>query len=154
MMLYLVQHGLAEMADVDPLRPLSAKGRRDVERMALTLGKTGLRVGAIRHSTKLRARQTAGLLAARLLRGGAAQEASGLAPNDPVEAWIPTLAVAGTDTMLVGHQPFMGRLVAELVCGRSSSPVLAFQPGMVAALERNGSDGWVLAWALPPWVLQ
>jgi phosphohistidine phosphatase len=113
-----------------------------------------LRVGAIRHSSKLRARQTAGLLAARLLPGGEAEEASGLAPNDPVETWIPTLAVTGIDTMLVGHQPFMGRLVAELICGRSSSRVLAFQPGMVAALERSGSDGWVLAWALPPSVLQ
>jgi phosphohistidine phosphatase len=36
------------------------------------------------------------------------------------------------DTLLVGHLPFMGQLVANLVGGAGERQVAAFQPGSLA----------------------
>ncbi len=59
--------------------------------------------------------------------------------------------------MVVGHLPFMGRLVSHLVAGSEKANVAAFQPGTVACLERAGGDedggGWALAWMVRPELL-
>ena len=47
MRLYIVQHGDAVAKDVEPERPLSEKGRADIERLAGFLSGTGVRVGRI-----------------------------------------------------------------------------------------------------------
>ena len=57
------------------------------------------------------------------------------------------------DTLLAGHQPFMGRLVTVLVAGREDPAVLAFQPGSIACLERNPAGGWEIVWMLRPELL-
>ena len=59
MKLYLVQHGQAESKSVDPTRPLTGKGRQEVERVAKVAGQMHLQVRQIRHSGKTRADQTA-----------------------------------------------------------------------------------------------
>ena len=64
MRLYLVQHGDALPEQVDPERPLSAEGRRDVEAVARLLASAGTRAVRVAHSGKLRAQQTAEVLAA------------------------------------------------------------------------------------------
>jgi phosphohistidine phosphatase len=66
MRLYLVQHGEAVAEDVDPARPLSATGQSDVTKVARFLAASGLSVSQVLHSGKLRAEQTAALLAAAL----------------------------------------------------------------------------------------
>ena len=66
MHLYLVQHGAAKSEAEDPHRGLTNEGRRDVERMAHSLAPLRLGLGRIEHSEKLRARQTAEILTARL----------------------------------------------------------------------------------------
>ena len=62
MRLYLVQHGDAVPERLDPERPLSAAGRREVEAVARLLAGAGARVAHVVHSGKLRAQQTAELL--------------------------------------------------------------------------------------------
>jgi len=57
------------------------------------------------------------------------------------------------DTLLAGHQPFMGRLATALIAGREDPPVLAFQPGSIACLDRNPAGGWEIAWMLRPELL-
>jgi phosphohistidine phosphatase len=54
MRLYLVQHGDAIPERVDPERPLSAEGRRDVEAVARLLASAGTRAVRVAHSGKLR----------------------------------------------------------------------------------------------------
>jgi phosphohistidine phosphatase SixA len=57
---YLVQHGLAESADDDPLRPLTGEGADDVSRVArLATSRLGVQAERIVHSGKTRARETA-----------------------------------------------------------------------------------------------
>jgi phosphohistidine phosphatase SixA len=63
MRLYLVQHGDAVPERLDPERPLSASGRREVQAVARLLADTGVRAAHVVHSGKLRAQQTAELLA-------------------------------------------------------------------------------------------
>ena len=161
MKLYLVQHAEAVPAEDNPDRPLSDKGRTDVQRVASFLARS-VRVGRIVHSPKTRARDTAVLLAQVLGPGGVVEEAaSGLAPNDSVEIAADFIAGWSDDTMVVGHLPFMDRLASRLVAGSEEANVAAFQPGTVVCLERADGDedgdgdggGWALAWMVRPELL-
>ena len=153
MKLYLVQHAEAVPAEDDPDRPLSDKGRTDVRRVASFLARS-VRVDRIVHSPKMRARDTAVLLAQVLGPGGVVEEAaSGLAPNDSVEVAVDLIAGWSADTMVVGHLPFMDRLASRLVAGSEEANVAAFQPGTVACLERADDGGWALAWMVRPELL-
>ncbi len=51
--------------------------------------------------------------------------------------------------MLVGHMPFMGRLVSRLLAGSAERAPVQFPPAGVACLRR-APDGWVLEWRLGP----
>ncbi len=153
MRVYLVQHGEAVPADENPDRPLSDKGRTDVRHVASFLARS-VRVGRIIHSPKMRARDTAVLLAQALGPGGLVEEAaSGLAPNDSVEVAADLIAGWSDDTMMVGHLPFMDRLASRLVAGSEEANVAAFQPGTVVCLERADGGGWALAWMVRPGLL-
>ena len=150
MRLYLVQHGEAVDKTVDPERPLSEQGREDVMAMAGRLSDAGVRVERVWHSGKLRAAETAGLLAKAMFKSGGAEAISGISPNDDVVAFAQDADVWDQDTLVVGHLPFMGRLVAHLVMGNADAPLVAFRPGTVACLERDSHGGWLLLWMLRP----
>jgi len=153
MRVYLVQHGEAHPESASPDRELTPRGRSDVERIAALLGNCGVRVAKMYHSGKTRARQTAELLAARVAPGVMAEQLAGINPNDAVEPMVERLRSWSEDVFVVGHQPFMGKLVALLVAGRSESRVVAYEPGSVACLERDAEDHWVLVWMLRPELL-
>jgi len=59
MHLLLVHHGDAVGPEVDPQRPLSARGRLAVERLAASAASRGAKPAVVWHSGKLRAKQTA-----------------------------------------------------------------------------------------------
>ena len=63
MKLYLVQHGEAKSKDEDEKRPLTDQGRQGVERVAAFLKGAGVETKRVIHSGKLRAEQTAEILA-------------------------------------------------------------------------------------------
>jgi phosphohistidine phosphatase len=150
MRLYLVQHGDAAPEQVDPRRPLSETGRRQVDAVGRLLADASVRVARIVHSGKDRAQQTAELLAAALASGGAVETMPGLAPNDPVEPVAHTVAELDGDTMLVGHLPFMARLAARLVAAEEGLAVVAFVPGTVLCLEPAAEGRWTIAWMIRP----
>jgi phosphohistidine phosphatase len=150
MKLYLVQHGEAVDKDVDPERPLSEQGREDVTAVAGRLADAGVRVDRLWHSGKARAEQTAGLLAKAVCRGCRPEAITGIMPNDDVTAFAQDADVWDQDTLVVGHLPFVGRLVAHLLVGDATVPLVAFRPGTVACLERDGDGKWLLHWLLRP----
>jgi phosphohistidine phosphatase len=153
MRLYLVQHGDALPKELDPERPLSAAGRGDVQRIASFLSQAGIRVSRIMHSGKKRAEQTAGLLAASVGTSGRLERATGIDPLDPTDAFARTVNEWTEDTMVVGHLPFMGKLVSRLIAGDEAVPTVAFQPGTVACLEREDEGRWTIAWMIRPELL-
>ncbi len=150
MKLYLVQHGEALPKEVDSERPLSDQGRHDAERLARFLAVRGVRVSRVWHSGKTRARQTAELLAATVAPGEKAEARAGLAPKDPTETFAEKLAAWREDAMVVGHLPFMARLVTRLVTKSDDGRMVAYLPGSLVCLERDDDGAWAIAWMLRP----
>lgn len=153
MKLYLAQHGAALAKEVDPQRPLSESGREAVRAMAGLLKDAGVQVERVWHSGKARAEQTAQLLARSVLPRGTIEKVGGIAPNDDVEGFVSDVDVWEQDTLVVGHLPFLSRLVARLVAGDVEREMVAFQPGSLVCLERRDIDHWVVLWMLRPDIL-
>ena len=152
MRLYLVQHGEALSADDDPARPLSEAGRRDVAALAQFLEASRLSVPRVVHSGKLRAEETAALLAPALAPTASIESQAGLAPNDSATDFARRAESWHADHLVVGHLPFMDRATAYLVTGAESPGVVAFRPGSIVCLERD-DDSWRLAWMVRPELL-
>ena len=149
MLVYLVRHGEAISELVDPIQPLSERGRAGVERVARQTARVGLAVAEIRHSSKRRARETAEILARHLTPTPDLKEVDWLAPTaDPGMAQDAALSAA-EPLMLVGHLPHMARLASLLLTGNPNREVVRFRNATVVCLERV-EDDWVLLWALGP----
>jgi phosphohistidine phosphatase len=127
--LYLVQHGAAKTETEDPKRPLTDEGRRAVERMADFLSKLQPSLDRIEHSGKLRAKETAEILAAQLRPTEGTREIPGIAPNDDVEPMRARLQKESKNIMLVGHLPYLSRLAARLLGLGADRTVVEFQMG-------------------------
>jgi len=153
MKLYLVQHGAACAKEVDPERPLTDEGRADVERLAVFLGQSGVRAGRVIHSGKLRAEQTAQCLAAVVAPEVAIESSGIINPNDNPRAFDWQSGSWDHDTLVVGHLPFMAKLVAHLVNDDENRPVAAFQPGSMVCLERQDGSDWQINWMIRPELL-
>ena len=148
MKLYLVQHGEACSKEINPDRPLTDQGKTDIERLAALLKQAGIRVERVIHSGKLRAEQTAEHLA-KAIAPGVELETSGLIdPNDNPKAFDWQSESWDTDTLIVGHLPFMAKLVSHLVIEDENRPITAFQPGSVVCLEQNNDVHWQINWMI------
>jgi phosphohistidine phosphatase len=151
MNIWLVRHGNAVSDTVDPERPLSAEGRREVEAVARVLTRAGgIRPAAVIHSGKTRARQTAEILAGALGVAEALEQADGLAPEADPAVWAKRLEKR-SDVMLVGHLPHMEGLVALLVGAPTDAAPARLITGSVVCLTREGRHGpWSIAWMVTP----
>ena len=145
MMLFLVQHGESVPKEIDEDRPLSDAGTEDVERMAERLGAAGVKVARVAHSGKTRAKQTAQLLASAVCVGSSPVMLAGLAPLDPVVGIAAQAGKWTDDTLLAGHQPFMSKLAAYLLCGDEEGVRIGFVPGTAVCLERDQEGSWSLS---------
>ena len=154
MKLLLVQHGEACAKDVDPERPLTDRGRADVRRLGRFLADAGIRVERVIHSGKLRARQTAEELGARIAPDTRPEESGLINPKDNPKAFDWQSGSWDHNTLVVGHLPFMARLVAHLVTGQESRVINAYLPGSVACLEQDVDGGWSIAWMIRPELLR
>lgn len=150
MRLYLVQHGAALAKQEDPARALSSQGVQEVTRMAAMLAAAGVSVARIWHSGKRRAEQTATILAKPLLSEGSIERVSGIDPLDPVQEFIADADVWQEDTLVVGHLPFLSRMVSLLLTGDPERELVAYLPASVVCLERGDSGQWILLWMLRP----
>jgi phosphohistidine phosphatase len=150
MKLYLVQHGEACSKEVDPGRPLTDGGREDIERLAEFLRRAGIEVERVIHSGKLRAAQTADLLAAAVAPMVELEVNDHLHPNDDPRLIDWHAETGGRDTMLVGHLPFMARLVSLLLGEDPDRPIAAYRPGSVVCLESGTGGGWQIDWMVRP----
>jgi len=150
MRLYLAQHGEAVSKEIDPARPLSEKGKTDVSKIAKFLKEKGIRPDIIWHSTKKRAIQTAQILAESITPKEEIIEKHGLAPNDPVDKLHQELSSENKDLMIIGHLPFLQKLISLLLTGSEIREVVGFSPGGVICFEREDGGSWHLIWAITP----
>ena len=153
MFLYLVQHGEAVTKEKDPERPLSSTGVVDVNKVAgFVAGNCGIVVGTkIHHSGKLRARQTAEIIAGALKLPGP-ELGDNLNPRDDPAVWQSRLSESLHDQVLIGHLPYMSRLVSQLLTGDPERGVVKFRMGGIVALRRE--EGlWSLQWMVVPEII-
>ncbi len=152
MKLYLVQHGDALAKDVDSDRPLSNVGHAEVGQLAELL--TGhMSVSRVLHSGKTRAQQTAEIFTAIIAGEFPVEAISGIGPNDPVEKFANQLMDWDEDILVIGHLPFMARLVSLLVTGSEDMGVISFTPGSIVYLESIDDGHFQVQWMLRPELL-
>ena len=150
MRVYLVQHGQAKSKDEDPKRPLTQKGIMEVRRMAAFIKPLGLKVGAVWHSDKLRAVETAEFLGKAVGATDGVAQRNDMGPDADIQPILAQLTAGGADLMLIGHMPFLSKLAGKLLDGSESSQPVAFTQGGVVCLNQEIGGQWQLAWALTP----
>ena len=153
MKLYLVQHGEAVAKEDDPDRPLSEKGITDVKRIARALAQANVAVERVIHSGKLRAQQTAEILASEIAPGVQPEIHDQIRPNDNPGTFDLLSANRNNDIMVVGHLPFMAKLVSLLVADDDGLTLVAYKPGSIVCLQRIEVDNWQINWMLRPELL-
>ncbi|MGA8656901.1 MAG: phosphohistidine phosphatase SixA [Chthoniobacterales bacterium] len=153
MRLYLVQHGESKSEKEDPQRRLTDKGIGEAQNVANFLRPLKLAVDAVWHSGKARAQQTGELLAEAVGARDRLVQREGLGPKDQVATTKEALEQAGGDVMIVGHLPFLGKLVALLVTGSEENEIVEFHFGSVVCIERREDGNWKVAWMIRPALL-
>jgi phosphohistidine phosphatase len=156
MHVYVVQHGQALPKEEDPERPLSDAGRAEVERVAKHLaGRLGqamtIPIAEVHHSGKLRAQQTAEILAQRIAQNATLRAIEGLSPNDDpriIADRLEARRAEGTALMLVGHLPHLQRLAGLLIAGSADARPIRFRNAGVVRLSWDGR--WSADWVLWP----
>jgi len=148
--LYLVQHGEAKRKEEDSARPLTDRGREEVERVASYAAKIGVKVKRILHSGKLRAQQTAEIMAKHLKPPKGVEKTDGLEPLADPKAWAERLKKVEENLMLVGHLPHLSRLTSLLLTDREDVELVAFRMGGIVCLERDEEGKWRVQWIIRP----
>jgi phosphohistidine phosphatase len=153
MLLHLLRHAHAGVPEAwdgpDAARPLSEKGRAQTERLGSFLADIAFRTDAVITSPKLRAAQTAEIVAGHLAVEVAVDERLGGGLD--LEALEAVLAGArGPERpVVVGHDPEFSELLA-ILCDAANVPM---RKGALARIEvdrplRPGSG--TLRWLIPP----
>jgi phosphohistidine phosphatase len=160
MNLYLLRHGIA----VDPgtagyasdsERPLTAKGRSRLRAVARAMKQLDLDFDLILSSPLLRAKQTAEIIAKALKLRKPLVLADDLAPAGNPRLLIQQVTrfrPEPASVLLVGHEPYLGKLMALLAAGNTSLEI-DFKKGGLCKLEaeflRYGRCA-KLVWLLTP----
>lgn len=135
---WIMRHGEAadpDQAASDAERALTELGRRQVAGLARWLMARTAPPERILHSSLKRARQTANIFAEEFQSADLLQESPTMSPGMTAQRLLQELA-ATTDSrvLCVGHQPDIGRCVAEMISGgRFTIP-----PGFCAAVTFSG----------------
>jgi phosphohistidine phosphatase len=148
MAIFLVQHGLSLPKDQDPQKGLSDQGRADTIRIAEVAKAYAIPVSKIVHSGKKRAEQTAVIFNETLGVKNPCERIDGIKPLDDVNIFADRIDPQ-SNAMVVGHLPFMERLVSLLTTGTLDFRVYKFQNSGIVCLENEDGD-WFIKWTLNP----
>jgi phosphohistidine phosphatase len=147
MKIYFIQHGLALPREKNPDRPLSAQGEAQTQRTAEYLKSRGIKVDAIWHSKKIRASQTAQIVA-ESVDCKKIQARDDMNPSDAVKKLAKELSDSKMDIMLVGHLPFLQKLAGLLLTGSEKNDIIAFKNSGILSLDYE--EKWKIEWLVPP----
>lgn len=119
MELYLMQHGANLSSDIDPAKPLSPVGIDVSAKAARMLKSLGAVPGLIATSPKLRARQTATVVARELGYPESAIEVlEALSPSAKPETTFESLRRRAdvSPALVIGHMPHLAHFINLLAC--------------------------------------
>lgn len=148
MAIFLVQHGMSLSRDQDPEKGLSEKGKAKTAQIARVARDYEIQVSTIVHSGKKRARQTAEIFKQVFELKQACAQRDTLNPLDDVLAFGDGLD-PDSNMMVVGHLPFMERLVSYLTTGSRDLKIYQFQNSGIVCLDRD-RETWFIKWTLNP----
>jgi phosphohistidine phosphatase len=137
MILYILRHAIAEQRDVgaypdDSLRPLSAKGKNKMVKIAEHLKDMGVQIDLILTSPYVRAHETARIVQeAYNLKKKQLVLSDHLTPSGFAKDLIAEIneKYLLDNLMLVGHEPYLSDLIAVLVSG---------DPAMSVTMKKGG----------------
>jgi phosphohistidine phosphatase len=146
--LYVLQHGEAVPKEIQPDRPLSEQGIRDVRILARHMQNMGVQLQNVFHSGKLRAQQSARLITETISPEIQPVQTEGLNPNDDPSVIIGDFEQMNENILIVSHMPFVSRLCSTLLTGTTGAD-FASVPGTLFCLEK-ADDKWRLVYMLRP----
>lgn len=137
MKLSLLRHGIAAERDNpeyehDSERPLTPKGERRMRRIAKGIQVSGIASDLILSSPYVRAKQTAEIVAQVLSTPEGVMVAETLTPEGNPRQLIAMLLTdhrERQDVLLVGHEPYLSRLLSTLLTGG---------PNLAVEMKRGG----------------
>jgi phosphohistidine phosphatase len=156
MELYLLRHAHAgdpaKWHGDDAERPLSAKGRRQSERLGALLASIRFRPDALVSSPKLRALETARIVGKAIRVEPAVDDRLASGFDLRRLATLVEERNGPERLVLVGHDPDLSDLLAELV----GAPAVTMRKGALARVDLEGRPApgeGALRWLVPPDVL-
>ncbi|MBI3857269.1 MAG: phosphohistidine phosphatase SixA [Planctomycetes bacterium] len=142
MRIYLMRHATAEEtgSGTDAARPLTERGRREARAAAVALRELEAQVAAIISSPRLRARETAEIVATAIGRDLSVEVRSSLDCGATLAALRDELEPRQEgEVLLVGHNPELSQFASAL-----AAQAVAFRPSTVCCFEVEGSDAKLL----------
>jgi phosphohistidine phosphatase len=130
---------------------LTEKGKKEVITVSRVASGLNIKPSQIYHSGKLRAKQTAEIIASALkIPILSVQATQGLNPNDDIRPWAERISNEKEDLMIVGHLPFLEKLTSFLLCGNENARLVLFRYGAIVCLDQKGDKDWAVRWILTP----
>ncbi|HSW62677.1 MAG TPA: phosphohistidine phosphatase SixA [Dissulfurispiraceae bacterium] len=148
--IYLMRH--ADACN-DTGNPLSPQGRHDSEKMGLFFASRGIVIEKIFHSAKLRAKETAVIIAPYAGCEKKVIETEGIGPLDDAVLWADRLQSIESNLLIVSHMPFLPKLFSALLCGYADENLVQFPTASVVCMRRLSVGMWALQWMVTPEVL-
>jgi len=158
--IYLIRHAIAEERGEkwpdDTKRPLSADGIARMRKAAKGLVRLGVRFDVVLTSPLVRTRQTADVFAEELETHPPVVTSDALAPAGTPPSVIQEITkhVRKARVALVGHEPNLGELAAQLIGARNP---LEFKKGGICRIDFDmlpPKGGGMLRWFLSPKMLR
>lgn len=164
MLLHLVRHAHAVAVEEDLSRPLSVRGRGEVDRLAVFFrGNGAFQPAQVWHSRLRRSRETANELVARLGLDVVMVEIPGLEPGDDAQQLADRLQLHPRDLgdiAIVGHEPHLSALAALLTTGKKRAAAFRLKKSDVLTLQlaegvhkKSGLNRWRVRWHVTPELL-
>lgn len=138
MELYILRHAIAvergtEGYKDDSQRPLTPKGERKMKQIAGGMKELGLTFDLVLSSRFVRARQTAEIVADTFKVKDRLKFSAHLAPEEDAEDLVHDLKRLyhqPKSVLLVGHEPYLGDLIATLLAGKPAFDVTLKKGGL------------------------
>ncbi len=153
MKLYLVQHGEAISKDTNSERPLTEKGHNDIRKMSQLFTQADISLEQVIHSGKLRAAQTAEYFVKNLREPSVVKVNDHIKPKETLQPLTEQILSWNNDTLIIGHLPYLAKLVSYLTTENESSLTISFQPGTAVCLQRKDNLQWQINWMVRPELL-
>lgn len=156
--LYILRHGEAGTPLDDPgkddERPLTREGREEMQEVAESLPGLGVKFDVIATSPLRRALQTAEAVAREYKKLNKLEQWDELKYSADTESLYRRLArqKKGSSVLIVGHEPHLSGMIAEIIAGTSSVNIVLKKAGLarVGILGLKPKISGELRWLLTP----